>query len=63
MEFDRCEIKARLLRRNVHQYMFAQQLGITEAHLSKILTGRVNPSDELALKMTRISAPRMKRGA
>jgi len=55
MKFDRCIIAARLSRRNVHQYVFAKKLGITEAHLSKILTGRVSPSNELALKMTRIS--------
>ena len=63
MEFDRCEIKARLLRRNVHQYVFAKRLGITEAHLSKVLTGRVTPSNELVLKMARLSATWMRRGA
>lgn len=56
MKFDRYKIKAKLLRRNMHQYVFAKKLGITEAHLSKIITGRVNPSNELVLKMACISA-------
>lgn len=51
MKFDRADLKAALVRANMYQYDFAKELNITESHLSKILRGRVRPSNKLIAKI------------
>ena len=53
MELDRAKLKADLIRKDMHQYQLAQQLGVTEAYLSKILRGRTKPSKELVTKISK----------
>ena len=45
-----------LLKKNqIYQYQLAEQLGVTESYLSKVLRGREQPSPELVKKMEAIS--------
>jgi len=53
MDFDRFQLKTRLFERKIYQYDFAKRLNITESYLSKILNGRVEPSRELLVKISR----------
>lgn len=50
---DSARLKANLFKENIHQYELANQLGVTETYLSKVLRGRVKPSKELVAKISK----------
>lgn len=55
MTFDKIKLKSFLAAKGEYQYRFAKELGITESQLSKIMRGRVQPSQELIKKIDRIT--------
>ena len=54
MKLDSVKIKEYLFRTRTHQYELAAKLGVSEAFLSKVIRGRVKPSEVLVERVNEI---------
>jgi len=54
MRVDYAGLKAILVRKRIKQWELAQKLGIHEAKLSKIMTGRVEPDESMVRKICKV---------
>jgi transcriptional regulator with XRE-family HTH domain len=44
-------IKTKLIKKSLYQYALADKLGVSETFLSKVLSGRISPTQELKKKI------------
>jgi len=54
MRIDPAKLKALLVERKMKQWELAKRVDIHETNLSKIMTGRLDPSRDLVRRMCRV---------